>query len=67
MKVVFNFRNEFGSWVIGRRPVWSWYRETSGTHHYIVLDSDRKDLIGGKIAVPIVSVKYFILDYKGDK
>jgi len=55
-----------GSWILGERNVSMWWNnETHGTHHYIVLDgsnAELKQLIGKKVAVPIASVKYFILN-----
>lgn len=59
-----------GSWFIGNRNRkamgYLYNHETKGTHHFFVIDGDTyfKQLIGQEIAVPINSVKYFILDYK---
>ena len=42
--------------------------ETKGTHHFTIIrggDEQYDYLIGREIAIPISSVKYFILDYKG--
>ena len=42
--------------------------ETKGTHHFTVLDADSEygDLIGQEVAIPISSVRYFVLNYKAD-
>ncbi len=40
--------------------------ETKGTHHFTVIDSDDSELIGKEVAVPISSVKYFVLNAKFD-
>ena len=55
-----------GSWLLGNRKWYYHYNETKGTHHYTVLDGSTEfiPLIGFKIAVPINSVKYFILEVK---
>ncbi len=52
-----------GSRFIGDRKWYFPYRETKGTHHFIVRDGSEefKLLIGRKLAVPINSPKYFIL------
>jgi hypothetical protein len=61
-KIVFND----GSWIIGRRiNFWEWLnlKETQGTHHWIVLDSndDMKEYIGKRIAIPIIAMKYLVI------
>ena len=65
MKVVFLD----GHWFVGRRELTWRYGETKGTHHFRVLDGDpwMRDLIGAKIAVPISSVQYFVLEYEAAK
>ena len=65
MKVV----NLDGSWFVGKRTnkeIGFIPHETKGTHHFTVLDGDAifSPLIGWEIAIPIVSVKYFILNFK---
>ncbi len=55
-----------GSWILGERKVSIWLNnETHGIYHYTVLDgsnAELKQLIGKKVAVPIISAKYFILN-----
>jgi hypothetical protein len=65
-KVVYNDN----SWFIGKRAsketgFWE-NHETLGTHHFTVIkgDSHFSLLKGLEIAVPIVNIRYFILDYK---
>ena len=53
-----------GSWVKGIRKKNYINQETRGTHHFMVLDASDKSLIGKRIAVPINSVKYFIIEEK---
>jgi hypothetical protein len=62
MKVVFSD----GSWFLGSRSWFPFPLETPGTHHYRILKGSEefRQLIGEKLAVPIVSVKYFVLDAK---
>ncbi|MFA5300983.1 MAG: hypothetical protein WC389_22550 [Lutibacter sp.] len=53
-----------GSWVSGIRR-WSFtWKETYGTHHIIVGDGSEefKKLVGKRIAVPINSCKYILLE-----
>jgi hypothetical protein len=54
-----------GTWVKGIRKSKYIPQETRGTHHYLVIDANNeelKKLIGKRIAVPINSVKYFVLE-----
>lgn len=55
-----------GSWFVGDRKWWFPWRETRGTHHYIVLygSAEFKELIGCKVAVPIDATKYFVLNWE---
>lgn len=50
------------SWFIGERK-WYFFNETRGTHHFIVIRGSEEftSLAGKKIAVPVSSVKYFVL------
>lgn len=57
MRIIFND----GDQMEGNRKWWFQPQETKGTHHYIVTKSANPNLIGKRIAVPINSVKYFIL------
>lgn len=53
-----------GSWFYGERK-WNYpAKETHGTHHFMVLDGSAvfKPLISKKIAVPINSAQFFVLD-----
>jgi hypothetical protein len=52
------------SWIYGERKWWFFLKETKGTHHFIVLNASRelKETIGQKVAIPINSAKFFILD-----
>jgi hypothetical protein len=70
MKIVFLD----GSWIVGDRNNkaigYLHNHETKGTHHYFVIggsSEEYKKLIGQEIAVPINSVKYFVLNYKDGK
>lgn len=66
MKIVF----PDSSWCIGDRNhkatglIFS--RETKGTYHYIILDGSDEfnELIGREVAIPIASVKFFVMRYK---
>ena len=52
-----------GSYIKGVRKWHFPFRETKGTHHFIVEDFARCNSIhkGDRIAIPISSVKYFVL------
>ena len=53
-----------GSWFYGERK-WNYPpTETHGTHHFMIIDGSEEfvDLIGKKVAVPINSARFFILD-----
>lgn len=58
-----------GTWFIGERNQkamgYLYNHETKGTHHYFVLDYGTVyELVKGQeVAIPINSVKYFVLDY----
>lgn len=53
-----------GSWLVGKQYFHWHYRETHGTHHFVVVDGSEefKELIGQKVAVVIGQVKYFVLE-----
>lgn len=55
-----------GEWLIGRYYTHWRYGVTPGTHHYDVVDACEtlNSLIGKRVAVVIVQVKYFILEIK---
>ena len=53
-----------GSWFKGVRNRKYIHQETHGTHHFMVTDASDKSLIGKRIAIPINSVKYFIIEEK---
>jgi hypothetical protein len=56
-----------GSWIKGIRKKNYINNETHGTHHYFVTEVSEfidKGIIGKRIAVPINSVKYFIIEEK---
>lgn len=59
MKVIF----DDGSWFIGKRTFKMLLRESSGTHHFIVLDGNKQfeDLIGSEVAVPIAKPLFVII------
>jgi len=61
--MIMTIRYKDGSWFRGDRKLY-FLNETKGTHHFIVLDGSEefKELIGRKIAVPVQSPKYFILN-----
>jgi len=52
-----------GTWFLGDRKTKFLIRETTGTHHFVVVDGDEtfKHLINKWVAVPIMAAKYFIL------
>lgn len=65
MKIIFNDSTK----LIGRRglkEVGFINHETKGTHHFTVLDGTAEfiTMVGQEVAVPINSVKYFVLDYQ---
>ena len=67
MKIVY----QDGSWFIGDRNQkamgYLWNHESKGTHHFFVVDVGVGNpclVRGQEVAVPINSVKHFILNYK---
>ena len=61
MKVVY----PDGSWFVGKRNWWFPWRETRGTHHFVVRYGSLEfaELVDCKIAVPVDAVKYFVLNW----
>jgi hypothetical protein len=57
MRIIFHD----GDQIEGDRKWWFPPQETNGTHHFIVTKAANPTLAGKRIAVPISSVKYFIL------
>jgi hypothetical protein len=53
-----------GTFIRGVRKKQYVNQETRGTHHYMVTDATEKSLIGKRVAIPINSVKYFIIEGK---
>jgi hypothetical protein len=53
-----------GSYIKGIRKKQYVNQETRGTHHYLVTDATEQSLIGKRVAIPINSVKYFIIEGK---
>jgi hypothetical protein len=53
-----------GSFIKGTRKKQYVNQETRGTHHFFVTDATEKSLIGKRVAIPINSVKYFIIENK---
>ena len=55
-----------GTWIKGIRKHKYVSQETRGTHHLMITETSDtlKDLIGKRIAIPINSVKYFVIKEK---
>jgi hypothetical protein len=53
-----------GTYIQGVRKKQYVNQETRGTHHFMVTDATDKTLIGKRVAIPINSVKYFIIEGK---
>ena len=53
-----------GTFIQGVRKKGYINQETRGTHHFMVTDATDKTLIGKRVAIPINSVKYFIIEGK---
>ena len=51
-----------GTFIKGIRKSKYVNQETHGTHHLLVTDATEKSLIGKRIAIPINSVKYFVIE-----
>jgi len=51
-----------GDWIEGIRKSKYVPQETHGTHHFLVTNARNKDLINKRVAVPINSAKYFIIE-----
>jgi len=47
----------------GERTWWMKYHETSGFHHFRVTKCpDKPDIVNKKIAIPISSIKYLVME-----
>jgi hypothetical protein len=55
-----------GTWLKGIRKRKYISQETRGTHHFMIIETSDtlKDLMGKRIAIPINSVKYFVIKDK---
>jgi hypothetical protein len=53
-----------GTYIQGVRKKQYVNQETRGTHHFLVTDATDKTLIGKRVAIPINSAKYFIIQEK---
>ena len=53
-----------GTFIKGIRKAKYVNQETRGTHHFMVTDATDKTLVGKRVAIPINSVKYFIIEGK---
>ena len=53
-----------GDWIEGIRKSKYVPQETHGTHHFFITNANNKDLINKRVAVPINSAKYFIVEEK---
>jgi hypothetical protein len=53
-----------GTYIQGVRKKQYVNQETHGTHHFMVTDATDKTLVGKRVAIPINSVKYFIIEGK---
>jgi hypothetical protein len=58
-KIMFNCVD----YIIGKRRWWYGLDETTRVHYYLVIDSNMKDIIGKKVAVPINSVMLFVFNW----